>query len=69
MQLVKVKLAGSGDIVELIPSVAYARINGGTAELVIDPNKQRIETTESPKPAKAENAVAPAQKQQTSKKK
>lgn len=45
----------------LLPKIAYARINGGTAELVEDPNVKPTETAAAPAPAKIETATAPAQ--------
>lgn len=59
MQLVKVKLRGSGQIVQLMPKIAYARIGGGTAELVDDPNVKKTETAAAA--TRVETATAPAQ--------
>lgn len=48
MELVKIKITagqGVGQIVSVVPNVARARIAGGTAVLIEDPNQPRPETT------------------------
>jgi hypothetical protein len=57
MKLVRIRIKGSGQTLMLVPKIAYARINGGTAELVDDPNQ--IETATPAKPT--ETSDAPAQ--------
>jgi hypothetical protein len=42
-KLVKIRLKGSGKIIEVIPPVAIARVNGGTAEFIF-PMGQEPET-------------------------
>ena len=50
-KLVKIKLRGSGLVIEVIPPVAAARVAGGTAEYVDQPEATKLQRDGGPETA------------------
>lgn len=63
MQMTRVRIRATRQVLEMVPDVARAMINGGTAELVTAPaTKAKSQPETMAVAAVAERAVAPAQK-------
>ena len=52
-KLVRVRIRSTGQVLDLIPNVARAMLNGKMAELIEDPNKNKPEAATMAQPASA----------------